>query len=48
MEVRLLHPSNALSPMFETLLGMLIDVKPEQPANALLAILIIPLGMVVF
>ena len=44
-EVRRLHPWNALAPILVTLLGTVIDVKPEQLANALYPMLVTLLGM---
>ena len=46
MEVNLVQPSNALSPMVVTLLGMKIEVKSLRLENSPLAILVTPLGMV--
>ena len=39
IEVRLLQPKNALSPMFAIPAGSVIDVRLSQPENALLPIL---------
>ena len=37
---------NALPPMLVTLLGMVIEVRPEQPQNAVSPMLVTLLGMV--
>jgi hypothetical protein len=44
-EVRLLQPWKALCPMVVTLLGMVIEVRPEQPEKADLSIEVTELGI---
>ena len=46
MEVRLLHPENALPLMLVTLLGMVTEVRLLHPENAQAPILITLLGIV--
>ena len=47
IEVRLLHPQNADSPMLVTLLGMVIEVRLLHHQNADSPLLVTLLGMVV-
>ena len=46
MEVKLVQPWNALSPMLVTLLGMVMEVKLRQPLKAPLPIHFVPSLMV--
>ena len=47
MEVRLLQPKKAFSPMLVTLLGMVIEVRLSQPKKAQFPMLVTLLGMVI-
>ena len=47
IEVRLVHPLNAHSPMLVTLLGMVIEVRLSHPQNAHSPMLVTPAGMVI-
>jgi hypothetical protein len=47
MDVRDVQPKNALSPIFFTLLGIVIEIKLEQSLNDQYPILVTLLGMVI-